>query len=92
MQWETAVAIALAPIAADLIRRHRQKKWPFDGSLFAIFRGDNRDGSDAGAGEHGGDSLPRLAAPLAHQQSSEERAVQSLLDRAATKQRREGDR
>lgn len=72
METHTILAIAAAPLVADLIRRYETYKYPFDGSFFrGLFlfvkklirsRGDtDASGSDVGGESHS--SSPRIFIP-----------------------------
>lgn len=80
MRWETGVAIFLAPLVADLIRRYEHYQPPFDGSwtvarVVRILIGKKADKWSAGRPQIGRDKLPALPPPSAHEVVSEESTV-----------------
>ena len=82
MRWETGVAIFLAPIAADLMRRWRNYDPPFDeewtiARVLGLFRlGRDQRGERATPLQIGSDGLRALPPPLAHEESAGGGAVE----------------
>lgn len=86
MRWETAVAIVLAPFAAELLRRRREGIKPFDGSwTFVRVLEKLRIGQQAeGSGPHEGRKLlPHLPAPGTGEVISEQSAVEGTTSASA---------
>lgn len=84
MRWETAVAIVLTPLAADLLRRWQNYEKPFDGSWTIAWiikpllplLGQKSGRGDAGGTQVGGQELGALPPPLAHQEVTEQPTVE----------------
>lgn len=81
MRWETAVAIVLAPLAADLLRRYEMRLPPFGDSwtIAKVIRpliGKKANEWSASGAQIGGEGLRALPPPVAHEVIGQEPTVE----------------